>query len=124
MEPVSYAPGDLVYNVTANTPTTVLVNEAYYVGWAALALDEHGRASALEPRQGPGGVIALDLPDGSWHLSLIYRTPLGGVARVLATIGLALVGFAGIAPAFRRRRSRTRTASHPRTSIDASPPAF
>lgn len=102
MEPISYEPGDLVYEVSTPTTTGVLLNEAYYVGWSALLVDANGRATTVEPSMGPGGVIALILPAGEWRLSLIYRTPLGGPANVLAALGLIAMAGA-LAPAVRTR---------------------
>lgn len=89
-EPVSYTPGNLVYRVTAASPTAVLANEAYYVGWSVLAVDQSGRATVLEPSLGPGGVISFDLPAGVWLVSLVYRTPMGSASNALAGIGIAL----------------------------------
>jgi hypothetical protein len=89
--PVAYAVDELVYDVQARTPMLVLVNEAYYVGWSALLLDESGRATAVEPTLGPAGMIALAVPEGSWQLSLSYDTPLEGPARALGAAGLGLL---------------------------------
>ncbi|WP_149202569.1 hypothetical protein [Actinotalea subterranea] len=97
--PVAYAVDTFVYEIEAEVPMTVVLNEAYYTGWSALLVDEQGRATVGEPTLGPAGMIALQVPEGSWQVTLTYRTPLEGLADALAAAGLLLAAVLTVARA-------------------------
>jgi hypothetical protein len=106
VDPVSYGPGRLVYEVASSTPMRVIVNEAYYPGWTALLVDDHGRAHALPVELGPVGLIQLTLPEGSWRLMLSYDTPYGAASGILAAVGALALVLWSIAGGLTRRRAR------------------
>jgi len=93
VEPVSYSAGHLVYDLTARNATSVHANEAYYEGWQVALTGPSGRSTAVVPRMGTTGEVVFDVPAGSWRVSLVYETPLGGEARALFYLGL--VGLIG-----------------------------
>lgn len=108
--PVAYEPGHLAYRLTAEATEQVLLNEAYYPGWTALLVDDGGRSTVLEPQRGPAGTILLDLPAGSWRLTMTYRTPFEDPAKLLALLGLAGTALVAVV-VWRRERSVGRRTS-------------
>ncbi len=105
--PVSYAPGSLVYDLEVQADTRMVANEAYYPGWSVLLVDVHGRVFPAEPQLGPAGMLAFDVPEGLWRVSMVYETPHAALAAVSGWTGLAsaLTIWWALGP---RRRARAR----------------
>jgi hypothetical protein len=106
-----YSPGDLTYDIDAQTPQTVILNEAYYDGWAATACGDDGDCSSLTPTRGSLGVVEIDLPAGEYVLELEYRTPGRTISWVLFALGAisALLPVALIAVIRRSARRKDKT---------------
>jgi len=111
--PERYEPGHLKYTVTASRDVTVALNEAYYLGWRAVACRAPaGTCQELQAVRGPIGTLSLRVPAGHWNLALDYVPPAshkawaafwaGAVALALSACGSAA---AGVWSRLRRSRS-------------------
>lgn len=91
VEPVSYRPGSLSYQVSSPGPQTVLANEAFYPGWHVVLTDSTGQSREVTPNLGPAGSTAFALPAGNWRVSMAYVTPYRDAARASLVAGLAVL---------------------------------
>ncbi|GAA3592513.1 hypothetical protein GCM10022198_15510 [Klugiella xanthotipulae] len=89
--PVSYSPGEYVYQVSLTNPTVTNLNEAYFPGWSAEACFADGDCVPLTPELSPYGTIQLALPSGDFELSLSYSPPGRGAGWVLFGSGLMIL---------------------------------
>jgi hypothetical protein len=102
--PVSYEPGHMVFDLEAQWDSPVILNEAYYTGWSALLVNDYGRSKAVEPQFGPGGMMTVEVPEGSWRLTVTYRTPLADPALALALLGVLVLAVFPVWALWRHRR--------------------
>jgi hypothetical protein len=108
LHPVSYVPGQLVYDVATDHEATMLFNEAYYRGWQVEACPAGGGGGgtepcrALEARLGGAGLVETDVPQGSWRLTLTYVLPHWHAYLVIFALGILLA----LAPAALPRRTK------------------
>lgn len=94
VKPISYRPGALVYQVTAQSASNAFLNEAYFSGWQAKACMK-GSCVDLVATQSDLGIVKVALPKGSFTLSLIYFTAGRSAGWVLFALGvLAALGSA------------------------------
>lgn len=113
--PESYEPGHLDYEVTASRDVTVALNEAYYLGWRAVACPAAaGTCQELQAVRGPIGTLSVRLPAGHWDLALDYVPPASHKAWAAFWAGAGALGlWAGASAAvavWSRRRPTPRPA--------------
>ena len=112
--PKSYEPGHLDYEVTASRDVTVALNEAYYLGWRAVACAAAGgTCQELQAVRGPIGTLSMRLPAGHWDLALDYVPPASHKAWAAFWAGTGALGLWAAASAAaavwsRRRRNRAK----------------
>ena len=109
VKPISYRPGALVYQVTAESASNGFLNEAYFSGWQAKACTKESCVQ-VAVTQSELGVIKVALPEGSYMLSLTYRTAGRSAGWILFGAGaLTALGSAAftILGTVRRRHKRT-----------------
>lgn len=104
--PVSYSPGRLTYDVTADRAARVVANEAYYLGWRAWLTDDTGHVREITTSLGPAGFVQMTLPPGRWRLDLRYTAPYHDAAVLLAWAGVVLALLTAVVAAVRARRRR------------------
>ncbi len=85
---VDWAPGAVAF--TAQTDGWHQVPEAWAAGWQATATPKSGPARPA-PTRAQDGLLAVEARAGD-RVALVYESPGGGVARLLALAGLVLAG--------------------------------
>ena len=111
LTPVSYAAGELRYDVRSDESTALVANETWYPGWTATAcpvddLGQECRDVAVTAAASSG--LRLELPAGSWSVSLEYRLPGQTASFVAFWAGLSLLVVGGGLAELRRRDRRDR----------------
>lgn len=125
VEPVEYAPGHLVYDVTTSGGP-VQLNEASYVGWeGTLCATDGGACQDVPLTIARAGNIAADLPAGSWQLTVDYVTPGLRTAWLLFWAGVVgMVSWAAVTGALAlRARRRPASPTDPDPSTQSTPVA-
>lgn len=75
-KPVAYDPnGRFEYEVHAEKPTEVLLNESFYDGWEGEYCDTQGSCMTVNVRSGHAHALSVSVPEGSGLLSLEYHVP-------------------------------------------------
>lgn len=123
VEPVEYAPGHFVYDVT--TPGgPVQLNESSYTGWQATICSTSGDdCRALPLTMALAGNVAADLPAGSWRMTVDYVAPGLRSAWLLfwAAVAGVVVWGAGAAALGLRARRRPAGAEDPARPAQHAP---
>jgi hypothetical protein len=110
---VSYVPGNLIYDVTADHDAVMVFNESYYPGWHLRACPSGGGGCVEVPaRMGGAGVVEASMPRGAWTVTLTYALPHWNAYVLAFIVGVA----AAVAPcvvAWGRARSKRQAGSGP-----------
>jgi len=105
--PDGYRPGHVDYEIDAARGTLVLFNEAFYPGWSAtLCPSDGGPCTNAEPSQASSGLVLVEIPAGSWDVSLDYTTP--GLRLAYAGFGVGLAAMVASALVVGRGANRQR----------------
>jgi hypothetical protein len=109
LTPVSYVPGDLVYDITLDHDATMVFNEAYYPGWRLRVCPAADDGSCLDAPTGLGaaGLVEAAIPGGRWTATLTYVLPHWHAYVIAFAVGALAAVFPAIIPWRRSRRRRS-----------------